>query len=233
MGIDIITGRLGSGKSYKVFSRIKNIISSGLKGILIVPEQYTLQAERELIDFLNIPGLLDVEVLSPSRLMDNVFKEMGGRLPSMDSQGKAMILRMIIGGLKNRLSVFSSLSNSSGLAASLSDLISDLKRFDISPSDLLSGASGNGLLSMKLNDIALIYESYNSFLMENRFHDAEDNMQAFLDVLSACTYFDDKHIFVDEFDYLPPRTVRFLIGIYEKSASMTITAPTCPGIKTS
>ena len=36
--------------------------------LLLVPEQYTLQAERELVEQLNLPGFLDLDVLSPTRL---------------------------------------------------------------------------------------------------------------------------------------------------------------------
>ena len=41
--------------------------------LVIVPEQYTLQTERELMNGLNVPGFFDLEVLSPSRLTERVF----------------------------------------------------------------------------------------------------------------------------------------------------------------
>ena len=45
--------------------------------LVIVPEQYTLQTERELMDGLNLPGFFDLEVLSPSRLTERVFAQAG------------------------------------------------------------------------------------------------------------------------------------------------------------
>ena len=65
----------------------------GCRVLLLVPEQYTLQAERELVDGLKLPGLMDIDVLSPRRLMRRV-RERGGRDPlaPLDSRGRAMAL---------------------------------------------------------------------------------------------------------------------------------------------
>ena len=57
--------------------------------VLLVPEQYTLQTERDLMDGLELPGFFDLEVLSPSRLTERVFAQAGsdGRV-RIDARGK-------------------------------------------------------------------------------------------------------------------------------------------------
>ena len=51
MALWYITGRSGTGKTSKVYSQIKEALNRGEEGlILMVPEQFTLQAERDLID---------------------------------------------------------------------------------------------------------------------------------------------------------------------------------------
>jgi len=80
--LTLVLGRAGSGKSYEIYKRIGEHIKRGEQAVLIVPEQNTLQAERELIESINVQGLISAQVLSPSRLMDYVFKETGGELIS-------------------------------------------------------------------------------------------------------------------------------------------------------
>ena len=41
---------------------------AGRQVVLLVPEQYTLQAERDLLRDLHLPGFFRLEILSPSRL---------------------------------------------------------------------------------------------------------------------------------------------------------------------
>ena len=46
----------------------------GQDAILLVPEQLTLQAERDLMDRLHLDGLFLIDVLSPSRLYERIRK---------------------------------------------------------------------------------------------------------------------------------------------------------------
>lgn len=70
-----ITGRAGSGKSRLIFQQIKAHLDEGdeCKLILIVPEQFTLQSERDLIQYLQCPGIMQVEVLSFDRLAERIL----------------------------------------------------------------------------------------------------------------------------------------------------------------
>ena len=70
---DIFFGRENLNKSKFIFDNI------GKKTILIVPEQYTLEAEKEAFKYLGVQAFIDFEVLSFSRLKDRVFSEAGIR----------------------------------------------------------------------------------------------------------------------------------------------------------
>jgi ATP-dependent helicase/nuclease subunit B len=50
---------------------------AGRRLILYVPEQYTLQAERDIITGLKLPGLLDIQVISPRKLKQQVKEQTG------------------------------------------------------------------------------------------------------------------------------------------------------------
>ena len=90
--VRILGARAGQALPFLI-SEVGACRKAGLRVLLLVPEQYTLQAERELVDGLKLPGLMDIDVLSPRRLMRRV-RERGGRDPlsPLDSRGRAMAL---------------------------------------------------------------------------------------------------------------------------------------------
>ena len=70
---------------------------AGRPVLLLVPEQYTLQAERELVEGLHLPGMLSMEVLSPRRLMSRVRERAGSSgLAPLDERGRCMALRQAL-----------------------------------------------------------------------------------------------------------------------------------------
>ena len=66
MAIRFILGRAGSGKSRQIIEEIKTSLEQGGHEplLLLVPEQFTLQAERDLITGLQAKGIVRAEVLS-------------------------------------------------------------------------------------------------------------------------------------------------------------------------
>ena len=77
----------------EVVARIGRAYGAGARCLLIVPEQYTLQAETEIVEGLRLPGYFDIDVLSPSRLRDRVFERAGQpQRVRIDERGKCMVL---------------------------------------------------------------------------------------------------------------------------------------------
>ena len=58
-------------------SRIGALERAGERIMLLVPAQYTLQAELEILDRLSLPGSFCIDVLSPGRLQSRVFERAG------------------------------------------------------------------------------------------------------------------------------------------------------------
>jgi ATP-dependent helicase/nuclease subunit B len=115
MGLTIIAGRAGIGKSLRVARRIGDLARDGKPAMLLVPEQYTLEAERALMAALSVPGLLHIQVMSPSRFVEDVFSRVGGaRLTAIDERGKAMALRRVVESCLPRLRVFGQVARSPG-----------------------------------------------------------------------------------------------------------------------
>ena len=79
MGIRFIFGRAGSGKSEFCLKSIDKKIrecDKDNKLILLVPDQYTFQSEKKLLEHTGEKSLLRAEVLSFKRMANRVLIEL-------------------------------------------------------------------------------------------------------------------------------------------------------------
>ena len=97
MSLRFIIGRSGSGKTDYIINEILNKQNIGLNAIYIVPEQFSLQAEKDLSQKASGGGILSAEVLTFGRLSHRVAVEKGGKMREvLDETNKSMVLRKII-----------------------------------------------------------------------------------------------------------------------------------------
>lgn len=80
---------------------------------------------------------------------------------NINSSGKAMMVYRAIEDVSEELNVFSKSKSQSGFVSSITDMISEMKQYNISPEMLenISGELDNETLSLKLKDISKIYNS--------------------------------------------------------------------------
>ena len=101
-------GRAGTGKTAAVIAEIKkNMTRPGGRDLLLVPEQYSHEAERELCracgDRLSLTG----EVLSFSGLQRSMAARLGGAaLPWLDKGGRMLCMALALQGAGPRLRVY-------------------------------------------------------------------------------------------------------------------------------
>ena len=179
--------------------------------LLITPDQYTLQAELELVKSLDLPGLLTIEVLSPSRLLTRVFSVAGSpNRVRIDALGKAMVLSDLLRSSRKELAVYRDAFDRNGLVERLSACIGDLKRAGLRPEDVMALADRFGqrdLLHGKLSDIALLYHQYEQRL-SGAFLDGEDVQEALLLKLPESGLLKNAHIWIYGFDLISPQFLR-------------------------
>lgn len=199
--------------------------------LLLVPEQYTLQAEVELIRRLELPGFFNIQVLSPSRLTQRIFDAAGsdGRTP-LDSRGKRMALSRAIDAVKKELTYYRRAAHQQGLTEKMASLIADFKRGRLNAEGLLETAAQlpNQALSQKLSDIARCWQEYEKQL-EGRFVDGEDVQEEAAKRLPQSGLFAGAHVFIYGFDVLSPQFCRMLCagaGICrDMTAALTMDRP--------
>ena len=202
MGLKVIAGRAGSGKAQALLELAKKRIESGNKAVLIVPEQYSFQAERDLIESLKKPGILGTEVLSFSRLVHRVLEVEGGLKNSHISDlGKEMFLRKVFEENGEAFGVFKGAFRKQGFISRLNGFLNELKKNGIVPEELLMAASevkGLELLKGKLKDIAYAYEYMENSLKE-KYADTWDLYALAEEKLKGSDYFSKTVFYVDGF----------------------------------
>lgn len=195
--------------------------------ILLVPEQYTLQAERDLIEHLQRPGLIHLEVLSISRLAERVFEETGGiKQVIINEQGRQMALRKVIEELSSNLALYSRAARQPGFIEQCADLMSEFKQSMVGPEDLVrlqETFSKNPLLRDKLHDSALIYRGLARFLEDKQYMDNDDYLLALVDRMHRSASLQGAYIWVDSFVTFSPLTLRVIQELMLLSSEISIT----------
>ena len=220
MSLRFIYGRAGSGKSTVCLNEIKQQLDAGATNalILLVPEQFSFQAERDLIAVIGKGGILKTEVLSFRRLAFRIFNEVGGMTcPHIHPAGKCMILYRLLDKLGKSMQVFSRSAEQHGFVSSISSIITEFKRYNVTPPALAEAegklTDGNSL-KIKLQDLHVLYSEYEKALSE-RYFDGDDELTLAAEkVLQASSYI-GAEIWIDGFAGFTPQefmVIRSLLG---------------------
>ena len=199
--------------------------------MFLVPSQYTLQAELEIMERLHVSGSFLIDVLSPKRLQSRVFELAGMPKQTLfDERGKCMVLSSIIEAQKDELSVYrgAAQNGSSGFTARVSSMIASLKRSGLSAADVARSAESMDAESparAKLGDIARIYAAYEQ-RMAGELADAEDISREMCARFEASGVFKGQNVFVYGFDMITPTFAAELLSIAPLCRTLTLAIET-------
>jgi len=233
--IKYLFGRAGSGKSHYILEEMKKaLVETEQELILIVPDQFTLQAERDLIEKMELPGIMRIQVLSFTRLAQRVFSEVGGTTRRhINDQGKQMIIRKIIDESEKELRIYKKGAQQEGFISKLSELLCELKQQTILPQELIQGTSSmetDSMLQDKLLDIAYIYEQFNQYL-EGKYLDTEDYINLLIEKIEEASFLRHCRIWIDGFHSFTAQSYQVMEKLMAQAQEVTIalTMPPMPG----
>ena len=227
MGLRFIIGRAGTGKTTLCMEEIIRQQNTGTKRqVLIVPEQFTSQAERDLIEKTGRNAILTAEVLSFGRLAHRVFskKGIGSRVPLGDI-GKSMALRKILLQEKDHISYFQSVMDKPGFIDQLGLTISEFFQYRISPEMTETLADSETLshsAKEKLKDLTLIHRSYLEFLKQE-YISADETLGLLAERLDDSLGFEHTEFWLDGFYGFTPQEYSVIRRLLQVSAQVNIT----------
>ena len=227
MGLKIIYGRAGTGKSTFCINQIKKKINNSPtnKLILLVPEQFTFQTENKVLSAIGERYVLNAEVLSFKRLAHNVFNECGGATRTiMGDAGKSMLIFKVLEDLGDNMTVFKNASRQKGFIDIASKTITEFKKYNVNNEvlDLTINEIEDENLKMKMEELKDVFNEFNSRLHEG-YVDEEDQLLLLNEKLDGCSLYDGAEIWIDEFSSFTPNQLSVIGKLLKRAKSVNIT----------
>ena len=220
----IISGKAGTGKSAAVMAEIKCAVEKREGGyILLVPEQYSHEAERELCAICGDSLSLYAEVLSFTGLARRLNAELGGgAAPYLDKGGRLLCMALAADGLYSRLRVYSAARRRAELQTMLLSAVDELKTACISSEQLMEASeSCEGALADKLHDLALVLEAYDA-VVANGHADPTDRLTLLAEQVAESSVDANTHIYIDGFTDFTAQERRVIEALILKGAQVTV-----------
>ena len=197
MSLRLVYGRSGTGKTSFCFKEIGENINNN-KIYIITPEQFSFTAEQNLMNAVNSKAVINAEVLTFERMAYRVINEIGNTVQtSLSECGKAMLLYSILDEQKNNLKYLGKTEKNLDV---ILRTITELKKHNVNTEmlkDVLKDST-DIRLKYKLEDIQLLYKSYNE-LINNKYIDENDILTILNENIEKVDMFKNSIIYIDEF----------------------------------
>ena len=209
MSLQLLVGSSGTGKSTYIYNRIieESIANNRRKYIIIVPEQNTLQTQKELVRLHPDNVIMNIDVLSFNRLAYRVFDELGiETLDILEETGKNLLIRKLSMDHREELQILGRGINKAGYISEIKSFISELAQYNISASDFESYAMEGELsdsFKRKAHDIAIIYKAYEDYIRD-RYITGEGLLVRLNEVIADSSFLNDSEFVFDGFTGFTP-----------------------------
>ncbi|NLY49243.1 MAG: helicase-exonuclease AddAB subunit AddB [Clostridiales bacterium] len=233
MSLQFYLGSAGSGKSYRMY---RDIIDESIKNpetnyLVIVPEQFTLQTQKDIVTMHPNHGVMNVDILSFVRFAYRIFDEVGGNdYPILEDTGKSMVIRRVVADKKNDLILFGAAARKTGFINELKSLLSEFYQYNIKASDfehMMEISAKKPVLRAKLHDIRVIYDGFADFMKE-RYITAEELLVVLSRVMDRSEWLKNSVICLDGFTGFTPCQNEILAKMMSLAKKVMVTVTMDP-----
>lgn len=202
-----------------IFEHIKG------RSLLLVPDQFSLQAERDAFFYLDKTGLMDLAVVDFSALGYKILKEAGSPVPPLiDKYGRHMLLTRILEESDDALKIYKGVRGKNSFVERVNMLISEMKRSEVSV-DMLREVSesleDSSFLKYKLKDIVTLFSLYEEAIA-GKYLDSEDYITFYGDKMLDSSLVATSDVWVYGFDTFTPKNMLVLERILKTARSLNI-----------
>lgn len=171
MSIQYILGNSGSGKTFYLYEEVRRMAKENPSETfyIVVPEQYTMQTQRDFVLGSERDCIINIDVVSFDRLAYRIFDELGmQQIEVLDDMGKNLLLQKIIQECKDQLKIFTRNVEKPGYIDQIKSLISEFEQYQIETSTLNERVNftSNPVLYTKIEDLSLIFDQFRNYLSE-------------------------------------------------------------------
>lgn len=228
MALQFYFGGSGAGKSRKLHDFI--IEASGQEPdcnfLLIVPDQFSMQTQMDLVLEHPNRGIMNIDVLSFGRLTHRILEEVGHKdMPVLDDTGKSLILRKVAEAEQQKLAVIGKHLHKIGYIHEVKSAISEFMQYGIGLkelSELTESAKSRGALYYKLKDLQLLYAGFLSYIQE-KFITTEETLDRLREALPKSEIIRNAVIAFDGFTGFTPIQYRVIQELMRLTKKVIVT----------
>ena len=229
MALQMIFGASGSGKSSYVYERILKQAKEKPDKMffVIVPEQFTMQTQRELVQRQENHSIMNVDVVSFNRLAYRIFDELGmGNLKVLEETGKNLVLRRVAEEQQENLKLIKASMKKTGYITEVKSVISELTQYRIAPQQLdafVEDERQSLLFRYKIGDIQTMYQGFQDFL-KDKFVTAEELLEVLAQEACRSKILKDAVLVLDGFTGFTPVQYYLLEELMKITEEILVTA---------
>lgn len=227
MSLQFVLGGSGSGKTEYMFSEIVREASKhpAKNYLIIVPEQFTMQTQKTLVELAPNHAIMNIDVLSFKRLAYRVFDDLGIQtIRVLEETGKNLVLRKVAGEKEKELTVLRANMGRMGYIEEIKSFISELVQYNISPEQLeaycIEGKAAPSFCA-KLKDIVTMYRGFKDYLKDS-YVTAEEILNLLICECERSALLQGSVIVFDEFTGFTPIQNRLMEKLLSMAESIHI-----------
>ncbi|MBQ7821191.1 MAG: exodeoxyribonuclease V subunit gamma [Clostridia bacterium] len=228
--LSIIYGLPGSRKSDHIHSLIIDNLASGGNSVLVVPEQKALTEELRIYEKASSYSLLGLEVINFDKLCETVFRKCGSlSLKYVTDSTKKLLLSRALADISPALKECFGRYDDQAYISQMLTQLTEFKNARITPGSLASANRSlsehedgeHGRLSRKLEDLSLIFASYNTLVNEVSV-DPCDRLTKAAELILAHDPFSGHKVFFDSFNGFTAQEYQVITALLSCKVDVTV-----------
>lgn len=217
--LNIYCGNESINKEKFIFEHIKG------RTLLLVPDQFSLQAERDAFFYLDKKGIIDLSIVDFSSLGYKIVKETGGNVPPLiDKYGRHMLLTKIIREQGKELKLYNRMKGKNSFTEMMNTFISEMKRAEITAGRLLEVKEvleEDNFLKYKLEDIVELYGAYEEAI-NDKYLDSEDYITFYGNRILNSEAVAKSNVWIYGFDTFTPKNMLVMERLLKTARELNI-----------
>lgn len=230
MSLQLILGGSGAGKTTFLYDKIikASLQHPDRQYLILVPEQFTMQAQKDVVTRHPDHGTMNIDIVSFQRLAYRIFEELAvEQQPVLDDMGKSMVLRKVTAACRRQLGLYAGHLNKNGFISQLKSMLSEFYQYGITPPVLqtMAGQAKTPVLQQKLADFSVIFQRFQDYI-KGQSITTEEVLDVLCKVLPDSKIIAGSVIALDGYTGFTPVQYRLLelFLIHARQVAVTVTA---------